>query len=235
MKIAAIQHRVRESAEADARALAEAAMLASGRGAELIVFPDVRSLQHDDAAGHALLTALVRDVPAFCIVPSVDPHSRGVAIAAALPESFSAGAGQSGVAASLMFGDACMDAAALVRMAAHKPALAVLSPRCETDLQAEAMLEFAIGLSDSLAGVIVIAECAGAEPLEPGHGGSAMILLGDVMAEALHEDDVLLVEVPLPFPQPFPREPLPPVPPLLEQRMAHHDGRVAIEHGPDVS
>ena len=120
-------------------------------------------------------------------------------------------------------------------VAAQTPTLAVLSPRSETDLQAEAMLEFAIELSDSLAGVIVIAECSGAEPLEVGHGGSAIIVLGEVVAEALSDDDVLIAEVPTPFPQPSPREPLPAVPPLLAQRFDLHSGRLSVEHGPDLS
>jgi hypothetical protein len=151
-----------------------------------------------------------------------------------LPASFSVSGGQSGVA-SLIFGDACMDGTEIARVAKQSPSLVVLSPGSETDLQAEAMLEYAIGLSDSLAGVIVIAECSGGEPLEVGHGGSAIIVLGDVVAEALVEDDLLVAEVPQPFPQPSPREPLPPVPPLLEQRVAHHTGHTGIEHGPDVS
>lgn len=234
MKIAAIQHRVRENADADARALAQAAIAASVRGAEVIVFPDVSSLLDDDGAGQKLLSELVRDVPAFCIVPSVDPALRGIAIVADLPAPISAPGGGLGVA-SLLIGDACMDAAEIARVAEQAPSFAVLSPRSETDLQAEAMLEFAIALSDSLAGVIVIAECAGAEALEVGHGGSALIVLGEVVAEALSGEDILVVEVQLPFPQPSPREALPQVPPLLVQRLAHHQGRLPIEHGPDVS
>lgn len=234
MKIAAIQHRIRPSAEEDARALAAAARSAATRGAELIVFPVVPSLQDDGAVGRSLLSELVRDVSVFCIIPSVDPATRGIAVVAGLPASFSAPGGQSGVA-SLIFGDACMDADEITRVARQTPSLAVLSPGSETDLQAEAMLEYAIGLSDSLTGVIVIAECSGGEPLEVGHGGSAIIVLGDVVAEALMDDDLLLAEVPQPFPQPSPREPLPPVPPLLLQRVAHHNGQTAIEHGPDVS
>ena len=234
MKIAAIQHRVRASAEDDARTLAAAAAGAASRGAELIVFPDVRSLRGDDGAGRTILTDLVSDVHAFCIMPLVGLRSSGVAIVADLPWDISASDGGVG-AASLIFGDACMDPSEIARVAAESPVFVVLSPSSETELQAEAMLEYAIGLSHSLAGVIVIAECAGAEPLEVGHGGSAIILLGDVMAEALLDDDVLIVDVVLPFPQPSPREALPQVPPLLAQRLAHHRGRVAIEHGPDVS
>jgi hypothetical protein len=234
MKIAAIQHRVRESAEADARALADAALNASARGADMIVFPEVSSLQHGDAAGQRLLASLIRDIPAFCIVPSVDPASRGVAIAAALPEPVAEVVGGEGVA-GLFVGDSCIDAAELVDIARLAPSLAVLSPRSETDLQAESMLEFAIELSDSLAGVVVIAECAGAEPLDVGHGGSAIIVLGDVVAEALFDDDVLVADVASPFPQPSPREPIPAIPPLLAQRFAHHSGDLPVEHGPDLS
>lgn len=234
MKIAAIQHRVRESADADVHALAAAAAVASQRGAEVIVFPDVSSLQDDDAAGQTLLSELVRDVPAFCIVPSVDPELRSAAMIAEMPAPVSAPGGGLGLVCVLI-GDACMDSEELLRVDSASPSLAVLSPRSENDLQAEAMLEFAIALSDSLAGVVVIAECAGAEPLEIGHGGSAIVVLGDVVAEALFDDDVLVAEVLLPFPQPSPREPLPPVPPLLVQRLAHHNGIASNEHGPDVS
>ncbi len=233
MRIAAIQHRLRESAEADAQALATAGVAAAEGGAELIVFPSVPSLQLDSGAGHLLLSALLRDVPAFCVVPGIDPESRGVAVIAQLPEPFSSSEAAS--VASVIVGDACMDGATLAEVASHNPSLAVLSPRSENDLQAEAMLEFAIALSDSLAGLVVIAECSGAEPLDVGHGGSAIILLGDVVAEALSDDDVLFAEVPLPLPVPHPREALPQVPPLLVQRFEHHAGRVAIVHGPDIS
>jgi len=234
MKIAAIQHRIRETAEDDARALADAVRAASARGAEFIVLPDVASLQAGDGEGRSLLAALICDISAFCIVPSVDPALRGIAIAAALPAPIAASVGGSGVA-GMFVGDACMDAAEIRFVAQQVPAIAVLSPRSETDLQAESMLEFAIELSDSLAGVVVIAECAGAEPLEVGHGGSAIIVLGEVVAEALSDEDVLIADVLQPFPQPSPREALPNVPPLLAQRFAHHSGHLPVEHGPDVS
>lgn len=234
MKIAAIQHRMRDDAMADARALAAACTEAVARGAEFIVCPEVSTLQADDGAGHVLLASLLRDVPAFCIVPVVDPADRGVAMAAALPEPLATHLGGTGVA-GLFVGDACMDPPVLERVSDQMPVLAVLSPRCETDLQAESMLEFAIDLSDSLAGVVVIAECAGSDALEVGHGGSAIIVLGDVVAEALADDDVLIADVLLPFPQPSPREPLPKVPPLLAQRLAHHSGHLPKEHGPDLS
>lgn len=234
MKIAAVQHRVRADAESDARALAAAVSAAAERGAQIVVVPDVASLQADGGAGHRLLLSLTRDVPVFCIAPSVDPAVRGVSVTATLPEAFSAeGRAPGGIA--LLVGDACMDAAELARAAEFRPDVAVLCPRSETDLQAESMLEFAVGLSAALAGLVVIAECSGAEPLEVGHGGSAIIMLGEVSAEALGDDDVIIADVPLPIPQPSPREPLPLVPPLLQQRFALHNGALPIEHGPDLS
>jgi hypothetical protein len=234
MKLAVIQHRLRDGAESDARALADAAAAAGERGAEVIVFPEVSSLQERDGAGQNLLSILLADLPAFCIVPSVDPDVRGFGLVAPLPGPFSAPGGGLGTV-GVCVGDACIDEAELAHIAQESPGIVVLSPRSETDLQAEAMLEFAIALSDSLAGVVVVAECSGAEPLSTGHGGSAIVMLGEVVAEALAYDDILLADIPLPVPQPAPREPLPPVPPLLEQRLRHHSGQPAIEHGADVS
>lgn len=234
MKIAALQHRVRPDAATDANALARAAEVAYERGADVIVFPDVPSLQRDDGRGHRLLVALTGTLPAYCIIPSTDPDGRGASVTAALPGTLSADGASAGTVAMLV-GDSCMDAAELTRAAGQNPALAVLSPRAETDLQAESMLEFAVGLSDSLAGLVVVAECAGAEPLDAGHGGSVIVLLGEVCAEALGDDDVILAEVPFPIPQPSPRESIPPVPPLLAQRFALHQGVLPTEHGPDLS
>jgi predicted amidohydrolase len=234
MRIAAIQHRLCDDADGDARALAQAALAAAGQGAELIVFPSVPSLHLDSGAGHMLLTELVADVSATCIIPDVAMASRGAAAVIALPEPFSA-PGLPTCMAGILVGDACMDRASVGEVASRRPSLAVLSPRSETDLQAEAVLEYAIALSYSLAGLMIVAECAGAEPLEAGHGGSAIVLLGDVVAEALADDGILIADVQLPLPEPQPREPLPPVPPLLTQRVAHHAGRIAVEHGADVS
>jgi len=230
MKIAAIQHRIRDDAAADARALAEAAALAASRGADVIVLPDVPSLRAGSGDGDALLATVVRDVPAVCLTGRCDVASRGSAVTEPLTV-----AGDSAGLVSVIAGDSCVAVDVLRAVASDGPSLVVLMPRNETDLQAESMLEFAIALSDSLAGVIVIAECAGAEPLEVGHGASAIIVLGDVVAEALYDDDVLFADIPLPLPQPSPREPLPLVPPLLAQRLAHHNGVAGLEHGPDLS
>ena len=222
MRIAVIQHRLRETPEHDARGLAAAAAEAAGRGAELVVFPAVPSLQ-SDATASDLLEQLLCDVAAHCLIPRPRGEVRGVALLTSLPA-------ESGLESelgelALLIGDACFDPAELARVAALGPSLAVLVPLSESDLQAEAVLELAIGLSDSLAGLVLIAECAGADPGVPGHGGSAIVALGDVVAEAMTDDDVLLADVATPVPQPEPREPLPQVAPILVQRVAFHEGR----------
>lgn len=221
MKLAVIQHRLRETADGDARALLAAAGRAAEREAEVVVLPEVLAL-HDDSAARTLLTTGLAGVPAFCLMPDVGPSCSGGGFVAKLPRTAELPVGLG--AAALLVGDACMDVEELVRAAEQSPAFAALAPRSENDLQAEAVLELAIGLSDSLAGLIVVAECSGAEAGEPGHGGSAIVLLGELLAEAVLDDEVLLAEVELPIPQPEPREALPAVPVILAQRLAHHHG-----------
>jgi len=111
----------------------------------------------------------------------------------------------------------------------------VLAPGSESDIQAEAVLEFAIGLSDCVAGLVLIVENDGAEPGEPGHGGSAIVLLGEVLAEAMGGADRIDAEIGVPVPQPVPRDPLPELPTILAQRVAHHQGRhVSVDYPSDV-
>ena len=221
MKIAVVQHRLRDSAAEDAVALAAAAVSAAQRGADLVVLPEVLSL-HAPGDERDLLNELLAPVPAFCLMPHVGPDVCGLGFVATLPAE--AGVPDDLGAIALLVGDACMDPAELVKLAAEKPAFASLVPRSETDLQAEAVIELALQLSASLSGFVLIAECAGAQPGEAGHGGSAIVALGELVAEAGDGDDILLTDVPLPIPQPSPREQLPQIPPLLAQRFARNLG-----------
>lgn len=136
----------------------------------------------------------------------------------------------------VLAGDAAIDPDVHRKVAADPPDVLVLAPASESDLQAEAAIEVAIGLSISVAGLVIVLDFSGAEPGSPGHGGSAIVLLGEVAAEALLEDDALLTDIPVPVPQPKPRAPLPAVPPLLLQRLAHHRGeKVAFDYPADTS
>lgn len=231
MRIAAIQHRFRGSADADVDALVAAAVRASEGGAELVFMPEPLSLYASDSA-IAQLHAGLEGLGATHLVPSVGTGVCG--FAATAPEI-------DGIEAvgriALMAGDACITGSELVRILGDAPAIAVLTPRSESDLQAEAALELAIALSESLAGLVVVAECVGAQPGEPGHGGSVIVHLGKVLAEAVDDgDEVLLADVGLPVPQPEPREALPAVPPLLAQRLAHHRGeKLQVDYFADLS
>ncbi len=132
-------------------------------------------------------------------------------------------------------GDAAIDPAEHRLLLESPPDVLVLSPGAESDIQAEAVLELAIALSISLAGLVIVSERSGAEPGEPGHGGSAVILLGEVVAEAMSPDDLLLAEIPVPVTLPGPRAPLPEPSPILAQRLAHHRGeRMTADYPADL-
>ena len=136
----------------------------------------------------------------------------------------------------IIAGDAAIDPEQHRRLAADPPDVLVLAPGSESELQAEAVLELAIGLSVSLAELIIITETSGAEPGSPGHGGSAIILLGEVLAEAVFDDQTLTADIDLPILAPEPRAPLPVLPTILAQRLAHHRGeRPAVDYLADLS
>lgn len=138
-------------------------------------------------------------------------------------------------AVAVLSGDEVFDVAALKSLATERPDVLVLRPGSESELQAEGVLEWAIGLSDAVAGLVIIVEDDGAEPGDPGHGGSAIVLLGDVIAEAMSGADLIDATVGVPVPQPVPRNPLPELPTILAQRVAHHAGRhVPVEYPADA-
>ncbi|PKQ19488.1 MAG: hypothetical protein CVT66_09810 [Actinobacteria bacterium HGW-Actinobacteria-6] len=137
---------------------------------------------------------------------------------------------------AFLAGDAAIDEAEYARLGQNPPDVLVLSPGAESDIQAEAVFEVALELSISLAGLVIITERTGAEPGKPGHGGSAVIVLGQVVAEALSDDDLLIADVMVPVLAPEPRAPLPKIPPILAQRLAHHRGqRLSVEYPADLS
>lgn len=126
---------------------------------------------------------------------------------------------------AVLRGDAVFDLKSLESMARRNVDVLVLAPGSESDLQAEAVLEFAIKLSDAVAGLVLIVEDDGADPGQPGHGTSAIVMLGEVLAEAMGGSEVLTADIDLPVAQPMPHDPVPALPTILEQRLAHHEGR----------
>jgi predicted amidohydrolase len=230
MKIAVVQHRLREDAQTDAQALALAALRASQAGAEFVVMPDVPSLSSDKTAQDALYGALAL-IPGERLIPIAPADHAGVAYFGDPLE----GVEDLGRFA-LFIGDAAFRGVEWLNALASVPSLAIICPRSESELQAEAALEVALSLSDSLAGLVIVAECTGAETGSPGHGGSAIIHLGKVLAEAMGDDDLIVADVNVPVAQPEPREPLPQVPTILAQRVAVHAGqRPAVDYPAEVS
>lgn len=231
MKIAVVQHQLRATPAEDAAALAAAARRAADQGAELVIFPEVFSLHGDDNPHREALFAELDEIPGERLIPQLGPTSNGFAGVVDAPDGFEG----LGLMAVLM-GDGCVDLSVIRSMAFDFPDLAVMIPRSESELQAEGILEVAIALSDSLCGLILVCDTDGAELGEPGHGGSAIVKFGEVVAEAMSGDDVLVVDVALPIGAPNPREPLPQMPMILQQRLAHHEGRhLEVDYPADLS
>lgn len=231
MRIAVVQHQLRQTPAEDAEALAAAARRAADEGAELVIFPEVFSLQGDDNPARDALFAQLDTIEGERLIPQVGVESNGFAGVVDAPEGFE----QLGMIAVLI-GDGCVDMPIIRQIAMEFPDLAIMIPRSESDLQAEAILEFGLALSSSFSGVVLVADTDGAEPGEPGHGGSAIIRFGEVVAEAQAGDGVLIADIELPIGPPNPREPLPIMPLILEQRLASHEGRhVEVDYPADLS
>ncbi|MBF4510243.1 MAG: hypothetical protein ISP10_07210 [Aeromicrobium sp.] len=226
VKIAVVQHALRATPAQDLEALVAVSATAASAGADIVVLPEVTAVR-EGPLGDELWRRLEDVAPDAAVI-----WSRG---AAEGPETAVVAEVPPLGATALLSGDACMDPQALTVLLAETPEAAILAPRSESELQAQAVLELAIGLSTSLASLVVIAEPAGSDLGEPGHGGSAIIHLGEVLAEAVAADDLLLAEVPGPLGAPEPKGPLPVVPPLLVQRLAAHRGqKVAVDYPADL-
>lgn len=213
MKFAVIQHELRPTPAADLEALVLAVDGAAAAGADMVIVPDVADVL-DGPLGEEF-SRRAGEVAGGCSV--LVAHRGG-----AEPAWF--GLAESTVRTVVLAGDSCFDPTVLDAAFAYSPGLAVLSPGSESELQSEAVLELAIGLSTSLASLVIVAEPDGAAPGRPGHGGSVIVHLGQVLAEAMDGDGVITAEVQSPPGPPEAREPLPGMPPLLQQRLAAHRG-----------
>jgi len=231
LKIAVVQHCLRETPAQDAEALYQDAVTAAAAGAQLVILPEVFSLCGVGNRHQELLSSQLESVGGRRLTSELGPENRAFAGIIDTPQ----GIERIGTIA-LLVGDACMDVEEIERLAAEKPDVAVLLPRSESELQAEAVLEVALALSDSLAGLVLVSDTVGAEPGEPGHGGSAIIRLGEMVAEAVDGDDVLVADIDTPIAQPEPREALPQMPPILVQRLAKHRGtRPKVDYLADLT
>lgn len=124
--------------------------------------------------------------------------------------------------AVVLVGDDCVDPLALAGAARFAPVVLVLQFDPESDLQAEAAIEYAASASLSVAPLVVAVTPEGLEPacVIIAQGGDLLAegLTGDLQAEA-HVDPLLRL--------PRTRPPLADPPPILAQRVAAHHGRKA--------
>jgi len=229
VNIAVIQHTLLGDDKADAVALANAAADATDMGAELVVFspaPVLADLSDGDPVGKIFeVIGEAQGEEVVYLNPAAVPDGMHIATLPMLGQT------------ALFVGDACLDYQEILTASGKKPAVAILCPHSENDMQAEAVLELALGLSSSLAGLVIVVDSAGAEPGEAGHGGSAIVHLGEVVAEAMGEaDQTLEFQVELPIPQPEPRELLPESPTILSGRLAQHHGeKPGVDYPADLN
>ncbi|HAL30388.1 MAG TPA: hypothetical protein DCP20_06695 [Coriobacteriia bacterium] len=215
MRIAVVQHAVRPAPAQDLEALVGAVVRAGARGAEWVVLPEVPAVA-ESPLNDELWRRLEEDAPRVAVTAAyVEPGES----CSALDDQDTPGV------TAILTGDSCFNPETLACARAHAPGVLVLAPHAESDIQAEATLEFAIALSTSLASLVIVVGTDGADPGEPGHGGSAAVYLGEVLAEALTGDDVLYADVDRPVGPPESPDPMPQIPPLLAQRVASHQGR----------
>lgn len=224
MKIAVVQHQSRPAPAQDLESLVLACVRAAMAGAGLVVLPDVEAV-HSGPLGDELYRRIEEDSPGLAVfVARADEHD--VALLQDLPD-----VGR----VTLLSGDACFDCEVLAEVSEEKPGVAIMAPRSESELQAEAALEVAIALSTSLASLVIVAEPDGEERGEPGHGGSAIIHLGEVLAEAMAGDDLLFAEVTTPLGSPESPAALPEIPSVLAQRICAHRGlKVEVSYPADL-
>ncbi len=234
MILAVIQAVRRSTAAQDSATLLELLVNACSRGAEVVVLPDPPWLSATETAKIASAAFLRIEYPDVTVLAPPfgppDPGSGGpLARGARVSES------ALGMTAALS-GDECLDPVIARELAAAAPNAIILRPGNESDLQAEAMLERALGLSESVSGLVLVAECDGGPDGEPAHGGSAIVVLGEVVAEAVVGDDVLMAEVNAPLARPDARIPVPDLPPILAQRWAfHHGERASVDYPADLT
>jgi predicted amidohydrolase len=241
MKIAVISHTRRDSPDADFGALADAVTSACAQGATVVVLPQLAWLAGSTGAegvdGALAVTRRLQDAcPGAEIlgsrartsenVPAIEGRSPAVAL---IPTRLG------GTVA--LEGDDCLDSLAARDLASATPDAVILRSGSESDLQAEAMIERALAFSESVAGLVIVAESDGAPAGEPGHGGSVIVVSGEIVAESIGGDEVLIADVPVtPVPPPEPRDALPELPPILAQRLALHRGeRASVSYPADLS
>lgn len=213
MRIAVAQHRIRTHERIDLAALLALSERAADEDAAVVVFPCVPGLDF----GSGLMSAFIQNVtdraPQLAMVSPCAGRRRAGQLEAVVTRL-----GRTLVLAD----DECIDPD-------HFPAVESLGLEAlvwqidtESPLQAEAVLELALDASLSLAGLVIISGIDGEARGVRSCGGSAIVHLGEILAEAGGGEDLLLSDVAVPVCLPARRGPRPVLAPVLAQRLAVH-------------
>lgn len=216
MKIAVVQHRIRVHERMDLAALLSMSEQAADEGASVIVYPCVPGLSHGSGLVAAFASNVIQIAPQVTIVAPCVARSREgglVAVPTQLGRTL------------VLAGDECIDASLYPEVEALAPEALVWQVETESPLQAEALLELALDASLSQAGLVITACLVGEGRGVSSCGGSAIVHLGEILAEAGDGEDLVLADVPVPVSLPERRGRRAVPAPVLQQRLAAHRGR----------
>lgn len=208
-----LQHRLRAHERMDLAAMLAQSEHASEQGVQVLVFPRVPGLGGD----RSLLDAFFRNV-----------EERAPGLAWIRPmgltagdESFEPRATALGRTLALD-GDDCIDPERFASIQEAACDTLVWRFNAEDPLQAEAALELALDASLHLAPLVVVATVTGNARGVHSAGISAIVHLGEILAEGGSGEELLVADVP--NPGGFPERPrtLPAPAPVLAQRLAVH-------------
>ena len=225
MKVAVVQLRIRVHVRMDLAALLAATERAADEGADVIVYPYAPWI-----TGQPLLEPFFTNVeqraPGITWVRPSWRYSGGAM------EARATGLGRT----VTLEGDDCIDPTTLALGRALDCDALVLLFDAEDELQAEAVLELALEASVTVAPLVVIASLTGEARGVAQHGVSAIVHMGEILAEADPDDEVLMADVPRTS-APLERgHSLPEPAPVLAQRVAaHRHTKVSVDYPADLS
>ena len=222
MRIATVQHLLRAHERMDLAALLSLCQEASEEGAALIVCPHVPGLAHSEQMSRAFNENVRAYAPGSAVITPFASASKSDPLAV----SHSA-AGR----ALVLGGDECLDPDLYPAIEVLAPGILVWQVETESTLQAEALLELALDASQSQSGLIVIAAPVGSARGTESCGGSAIVHLGEIVAEAGSGEEIIYADVVVPVMLPEKRRMRAVPAPVLQQRLSVHRGkRPRIDH-----
>jgi predicted amidohydrolase len=213
LKAAVIQHRFRANERMDLAALLASAQRASDEGAGVVVCPCIPGLRQNTRVFQAFIENMRAYAPGSLLVSTC--------IAFACEEDGPRLSATPFGRTLVLAGDECVDPALYGTIAGLAPEAMVWQFDPASALEAEALLETALDTSLVLAGLVVITSTVGGAR---GFGGTAVVHLGEIVAEAGEGDDTITAELHVPVALPGRRGPLPVLPPILAQRLAVNAG-----------